>query len=104
MRRAVEKVVGIDTLAETIVIDYKVSGDIIGTLPYGKVIDKEIIEEDIEKRQDEKGIPYLTYTLKMRVKVLKERGKADPFFEIQASISRQVFKEGDGVEIKAIPH
>ena len=39
----------------------------------------------------------------MRVKVLKERGKADPFFEIQASISRQVFKEGDDVEIKVVP-
>ena len=103
MRRAVEKVVGIDILAETIVIDYKVSGDIIRALPYGKVVDKEIIERDIEERQDKRGDLCATYTVKMRIKVLKEEAKADPFFAIQASINRQVFKEGDDVEIKVIP-
>ncbi len=104
MRRAVEQVVGIDILAETIVIDYKVSGDIIRALPYGKVIDKEIIEQNVEKiQQHKKATPHLTYKVKMRVKVFKESGKKDPFFKIQANINRQVLKEGDDVKIEVTP-
>ena len=51
MRKAVEEVVGADILAETMINNCKVLGDVIKLVPCGKVIDKEIIKEDIEKIQ-----------------------------------------------------
>ncbi len=48
-RKAVEKVVGVDILSETMVINYHVSGDVIRTIPHGKVIGQEIIKEEIER-------------------------------------------------------
>jgi len=104
-REAVEKVVGVDILSETMVINYNVSGDVIRTIPHGKVIGQEILKEDIElipaKNMGE--APYLAYRVKMRVNVIKEKGQTDVFFRLAAEINRNVFKEGDLIEIKVTP-
>ncbi len=104
MRKAVEEVVGVDILSETVVINYKVSGDIIRSVPYGKVIGKKILKEEIVMTpQKESAIPFMAYKVKMRVNVVKEKGKGDPFFRIRAKLNKNVFKEGDEVEIKVTP-
>ena len=104
-REAVEKVVGVDILSETMVINYNVSGDVIRTIPHGKVIGQEILNEDIElipaKNMGE--APYLAYRVKLRAKVIKEKGQTDVFFRLAAELNRNVFKEGDLIEIKVTP-
>jgi hypothetical protein len=104
-REAVEKVVGVDILAETMVINYNVSGDIIRTIPHGKVVGQEIIKEDIEliPAKNKEGAPYLAYKVMMRVRVIKEKGRSDVFFRLEAELNRTVFKEGDLMEIKVTP-
>jgi hypothetical protein len=104
-REAVEKVVGVDILAETMVINYNVSGDIIRTIPHGKVIGQEIIKEDIEliPAKNKGEAPYLAYRVQLRANVIKEKGQTDVFFRLTAELNRNVFKEGDLIEIKVTP-
>jgi len=101
MRKAVEEVVGVDTLSETLVINFKVGADVIRALPYGKVLDKEIMEEGIKEIPKEgKANPVLLYRVKMKSKVLMEEGKVDPSFKITASLNRDFFQPGDDMEIR----
>ncbi|RLC04168.1 MAG: hypothetical protein DRH90_09345 [Deltaproteobacteria bacterium] len=104
-REAVEKVVGVDILSETMVINYHVSGDVIRTIPHGKVIGQEIIKEEIEliPAKDKGEAPYLAYKVTMRANVIKEKGQIDVFFRLEAELNRTVFKEGDLIEIRVTP-
>jgi hypothetical protein len=104
-REAVEKVVGVDILSETMVINYNVSGDVVRTIPHGKVIGVEILKEDIELIPPEKPgeAPFLAYKVKIKANVVKEKGRTDAFFRLDAQINRSVFKEGDLIEIKVTP-
>jgi len=103
-RKAVEEVVGVDISSDTLVINFKVSGDIIKAIPYGKVIEKEIIEEGVtEVREKGNPMPSLIYRVKMKAKVVKEVGEPDPYFKINASINRTVFKAGDEMQITVKP-
>ena len=81
-REAIEKVVGVDILSETMVINYHVSGDVIRTIPHGKVIGQEIIKEEIEliPAKDKGEAHYLAYKVTMRANVIKEKGQIDVFF------------------------
>ncbi len=104
-REAIEKVVGVDILSETMVINYNVSGDVIRTIPHGKVIGQEIIKEEIEliPAKDKGEAPYLAFKVTMRVNVIKEKGQIDVFFRLEAELNRTVFKEGDLIEIRVTP-
>ena len=104
-REAVEKVVGVDLLSETMVINYNVSGDVIRAIPHGKVIGIEILNEDIDRIPAEKkgDVPFLAYKVKIRANVAKEFGRTDSFFRLEAKANRTVFKEGDLIEIKITP-
>ena len=104
-REAVEKVVGVDILSETMVINYNVSGDVIRTIPHGKVIGQEIIKEEIEliPAKNKGEAPYLAYKIKMRAQVVKEKGQSDVFFRLRAELNRTVFREGDPMEIRVTP-
>ena len=64
-REAVEKVVGVDLLSETMVINYNVSGDVIRAIPHGKVVAVEILKEDIDLIPAEKkgDAPYSSTSL-----------------------------------------
>jgi len=104
-REAVEQVVGVDLLSETMVINYNVSGDVIRAIPHGKVIGVEILKEDIalipaEKKGD---VPFLAYKVTIRANVAKEIGRTDSFFRLDAKANRKVFKEGDLMEIQITP-
>lgn len=104
-RAAIEKAVGVDILSETMVINYHVSGDVVRAIPYGKILKQEIIKEDVEliRGLDEREAPYLAYKVKLRVQVAKEKGTVDAFFRIKARTNREVYKQGDDIEIQVTP-
>jgi hypothetical protein len=104
-RAAIEKVVGVNLISETLVIDNEVSGDVIYTIPYGKVVAQKIINENVElTRSRNKGeAPYLTYKVRMKIQVAKQKGRADPFFRVAARINRTVFRQGDHIELQITP-
>jgi len=104
-RVAVEKAVGVDVLSETMVINYNVSGDVVRTIPHGRIIKEEIVKEDVEliPNIDDRLPPYLAYKVTLKVQVAKEKGTVDTFFRIKAKINRTVFKEGDDIVIRVTP-
>ena len=104
-REALEKVVGVNILSETMVINYNVAGDVVRTIPHGKVIGLEILKEDVELIPPNKigEAPFLAYKVKVRAEVVKEKGRSDAFFRLDAGINRTVFKEGDLIQIKVTP-
>lgn len=104
-RNAVEQVAGVTISADTIVTNFTISSDVISAIPYGKVIDREIIEEDIKTIKDEKTVrPSFIYYVKLKAKVAKEKGNIDPYFKLDASLNRTVFKDGEEMQIKVKPH
>jgi len=104
-RVAIEKVVGVEILSETMIINNEVSGDVICSFPYGKILDQKILKEYVisEQSKDRGGAPLLTYKVEMRALVSKEKGKADPYFRVAAKINRKVFKNGDQIELRVTP-
>jgi len=104
-REAVEQVVGVDLLSETMVINYNVTGDVIRAIPHGKVIGIEILNEDIDliPAENKGDVPFLAYKVKIRANVAKEIGTTDSFFRLDARANRKVFKEGDLMEIQVTP-
>ncbi len=103
-RNAVEQVAGVTVSADTLVNNFTVSADVISAIPYGKVIEKEIIEEDIKTIKDEKRkTPSSIYHVKLKAKVAKEKGNIDPYFRLDASLNRTVYKDGDEMQIKIKP-
>ncbi len=104
MRKAVEQVVGVDILAETIAINFRLSGDIVKAMPYGRVLEREIIEEGVDEvREEGKTTPSLIYRVKIKANVVEEKGNRDPYFKIKTTLNRDVFREGDDMEIKVTP-
>lgn len=103
-RNAVEQVAGVTVSADTLVSNFAVSSDVISAIPYGKVIEREIIEEDIKIIKDEKTkIPSSIYYVKLKAKVAKEKGDIDPYFKLEASLNRTVYKDGEEMQIKIKP-
>jgi len=101
MRKAVEEVVGVNILAETLVINFQTSGDIIRAIPYGRVVEKEILEEGVEEiKAGGKSALSLIYRVKMKARVAKEKGSRDPYFKLEASLNRDVFSENDEMVIR----
>ena len=100
-RKAVEEVAGVNIIAESIVIDFSLSGDIIKSVPYGKTLKEKIIKESVDTIFKE-GIttPFLIYKVKMRVQVAKETKAPDPYFNLKASLNKSSFKDGDEMELK----
>src|SRR3989338_2325967 len=103
-RNAVEQVAGVTVSADTLVSNFTVSSDVISAIPYGKVIEREILTEDIQVIKDEtKARPSSIYHVKMKVKVAKEKGNIDPYFKLDASLNRTVFKDGEEMQLKIKP-
>jgi len=104
-RNAIERVVGVDLISETLVINNRVSGDIVCIIPHGRIIDEEILQENVELSPsiEKTAAQYINYKVKMRILVAKEQGKADPFFSVKAEINRNVFKAGDQIELRITP-
>ncbi|HID30272.1 MAG TPA: DUF4384 domain-containing protein [Desulfobacterales bacterium] len=103
-RRAVEKVVGANISAETLIVNLRLSGSILGAIPYGRVVDRKIVEEGVVNIHDEKHDgSSVVYKVKMKAAVAEETTGADPDFKLQASLNRSSFNDGDEMVIRIKP-
>ena len=103
-RKAVEKAVGGNISAEALIVNLRLSGSILGAIPYGKVVDKKIVEESVVDIHDEKHDgSSVVYKVKMKVAVAEETTGADPHFRLEASLNRSSFKDRDEMVIRIKP-
>lgn len=101
LRNAVHEAVGSYITAETLVVNLRLSGSILGAIPYGKVIGKEILAESIEEIPGQgQQKPRLAYKVKIRAGVVEETIGSDPSFRLDASLNHSSFKNGDEMLIR----
>lgn len=99
-RRAIATALAPTVSVETMLVNLRLSGSIVGSIPFGKVAQKKIIEEGKFKAKDAvSGRKGRFYRVKIKAGVVKETGSEDPAFYLDASINQSVFKDGDELEI-----
>ncbi len=104
LRKAVEQVVGTRILSETLVVNMRLTGDFIKSAPYGKVVEKEILEDGVDQRgEGRSGQLSLVYRVRLKAKVVKEKGETDPYFRIEGGLNRQTLKHMDKLVVKVKP-
>ena len=99
-RNAVAKALASETTVETLLVNLRLSGSILGAIPYGKTVQEEILAEGLAESEgeDEAG-PETVYQVRMKAGVERETGGTDPAFYLDAGINQSVFKDGDALEI-----
>lgn len=103
-RQAIEEAIGMDISAETLIVNLRLSGSILGAIPHGRVIKKQILEEgerEIPKKGQETPPPL--YWVKMKAGVGEEDTGIDHSFSLEASLNHSNFKEGDEMAIRLKP-
>lgn len=105
MRKAVQKAVGANISAQMLIVNLRLSGSIIGAIPYGKVIDQKILEEGVINQKN-KGSDTISmiYKVRMKASVSEETTGSDPHFKIDASLNKTSFKDGDEMLIRIKPN
>ena len=88
-RKAVQKAVGVDITAETLLVNFRLSGSLVGAIPYGRVVDSEIIQEAVDSSHQQGQDPATsTYRVKMKASVAEETEGGDPSFRLEAYLNR----------------
>ena len=94
--RAIEKAVGVEVRAETIVRDFALASDFIKTLTKGYVRSEHVVRWELDRyqlRANETPIPI--YRVTVKVCVLPVATLRDPGFVVTATLNRGVFTPGE---------
>lgn len=95
VQKAVEKMIGTISI-EALMLNFRLSGSIVGIIPYVQVVQKEIIEEGMMNLHPERhDVHSPVYRVKMKAAVAVETTGVDPHFKIESSLNRLSFKDGD---------
>lgn len=99
-RKAVAEALASGISVETLLVNLRLSGTIVGAIPFGKVVKKEILEEGPVKSQGGKsGSQDPLYRVRIKAGVVREAADGDPSFNLDAAINQHVFKDGDELQI-----
>ena len=94
--QAIEKAVGVEVRAETVVRDFVVASDFIKTLAKGYIQSEQVVrwdQERYQKQANEAPIPIYRVTLKACVRRLPTLH--DPGFRLTATINKATFSSGE---------
>lgn len=99
-RQAVAEALAKGISVETLLVNLRLSGSIVGAIPHGKVVEKKILEERLVKAAggDSNNKKQL-FRVRIKAGVAREAGSEEPAFHLQAAINQSVFKDGDELEI-----
>jgi hypothetical protein len=99
-RQAVADALASGISVETLLVNLRLSGSIVGAIPFGKVVQKKILEERIVKSAgDGSDKQDRLFRLRMKAGVARVTGGEDPTFHLDAAINQSVFSDGDELEI-----
>jgi len=97
--KAIEEAVVVNISMETLLVNLKLSGSMIGAIPYADIVETEIIEENEEGQSDGQPASSPMYRIKMKAGVVENFKGHDPSFQIEASLNRTNFSNGQEMEI-----
>ncbi len=103
-QNAIEKFVGDSISAEAIIVNLRLSGGILGAIPYFRVVKKEILEEDVlEVVKNGEATASLTYKVKIKAGISEESEGNGKGISFNASLNKTSFKNGDEIQIRITP-
>lgn len=106
-KNAIAQVVGIDFQSETaqaVTEQQNIVSDFFSTVSqsriYGRIVEEEIIRwEDASYQPHPNKPPIPIRRVFLRTKVIKEKGIADPSFQVFVKLNDKIFHENDSLEI-----
>jgi hypothetical protein len=99
-RNAVAQALASEITVETLLVNLRLSGSMLGAIPYGRTVQKIILSEGLVASAEGKSTGQKSvYHVRMRAGVMRDTGGADPSFYLSAGINRSVFKDGDTLEV-----
>jgi hypothetical protein len=99
-RQAVAEALAKGISIETLLVNLRLSGSIVGTIPFGKVVEKKILEEGLVKAAQSDGQnKKKLFRVQLKAGVARETGGGEPAFHLETGINRSVFNDGDELEI-----
>jgi hypothetical protein len=90
--------------AETLLVNLRLSGSILDTIPYGNVIKNIILDEGLVKHRDKDSRRKKLYYVRIKAGVVEQTEADDFSFHLDASINQSVFKNGDELKIYIQPN
>ncbi len=101
-RNAIEQAVGVFVRGTTVLHNSQITDELIASVARGVIEEEQWLEEGIRDIQDEKrrGQKVHVYHSKVKALVRPVRVERRAGFEIQASLNKQVFQEGEEALIK----
>jgi hypothetical protein len=85
--------------AETLLVNLRLSGSILDTIPYGKVVKNKIIDEVLVKYRNKDMDKQERYHVKIKAGVVEQTDEEDTSFYLDAGINQSVFNDGDELKI-----
>jgi hypothetical protein len=87
--------------AESLAVNFKLSGNVSSTIPYCRIADKKIIEEGIVQiSMKGKEDPVPVYKVKIKAGVIQETERGSPEFSINSSLNKLRYTNGDKMHLK----
>jgi hypothetical protein len=83
--------------AESLLVNSRLSGSILATIPYGKIVKKKIVDEGFVKSNNIDK--QKRYHVKIKAGVVEPLDEEETSFYLDAGINQSVFKDGDELKI-----
>jgi len=97
--KAIEEAVVVNISMETLLVNLKLSGSMVGAIPYAEIVESEIIEENDGGQSGNQATSSPMYRIKMKAGVVEKFEGHDPSFQIEAALNRTNFSNGQEMEI-----
>lgn len=99
-RQAVGEALAKGISVETLLVNLRLSGSIVGAIPHGKVVEKKILEERLVKAAGgDESHQTQFFRVRMKAGVAREAGSEEPSFHLETAINQSVFKDGEELQI-----
>lgn len=99
-RKAVAEALSSGISVETLLVNLRLSGNIVGAIPFGKIVQRQILEEGpVPVSGDDSNSQDMIYRVRIKAGVVRESGSQDPTFHLDAAINQHAFNDGDELQI-----
>ena len=100
-QNAIEEVCGVSVQAETFIHNNMLAADFIHSVSYGRIIYEEILRWDVDvTRESKKRPPSVAYRVTIKARVKPEKGKPDPYYQVNVRLNKKVYHSGDEMIIR----
>lgn len=100
-QNAIEEVCGVSVQAETLIHNNMLAADFIHSVSYGRIIDEEILRWDADvTRESKRRPPSVAYRVTIKARVKPEKGKPDPYYQVDVKLNKKVYHSGDEMIIR----